>query len=246
MNFSECSSSYISNDAFVAANINMPGENGYESGLTDQEIEEDDENNSEEESEETEEETEDNNDDYYNEYIDYEYEPIEPTVNLTENIFYDSYFHEIIQVDHEYMDSEKKTGQYIIGICSGILENECYFTMTPLNALPQYCSGISSRTFLQYPFNKVYQYLFMNSCIMTIKPKIEIIKLYINAEYYNVAILKTIWLRIVQRTWKKIYKKRELIKNKRLSISSQLHFRIYGKYPQGFCVLPTIVGMIKR
>jgi len=240
MDLSECSTSSPEHNVFIATSINTEEENGYETSFTDEETED---NNQTENDEETEEDTDD---DYYNETIEYEYEPLEDTVNLMENTFYDSYFHEIYQVDNEYMNSEKQTGQYIIGFCSGILENDLHFTMTPLNALPQYCSGISCGSFLRFPFKKVYQYLFMNSCIVTIKPKIEIIKLYINPEYYYVAILKTVWLRIVQRTWKKIYKKRELINNKRLLISSQLHFRIYGKYPQGLCVLPTIHGMIKR
>ena len=61
-----------------------------------------------------------------------------------------------------------------------------------------------------------------------------------------IAILKTIWLRIIQRKWKKVFAERQdIIKKRRLnaSISSR---EIYGKWSQPCSNLPGLKGMLKE
>ena len=61
-----------------------------------------------------------------------------------------------------------------------------------------------------------------------------------------IAILKTVWLRIIQRKWKKVFAERQdIIKKRRLnaSISSR---EIYGKWSQPCSNLPGLKGMLKE
>lgn len=59
-----------------------------------------------------------------------------------------------------------------------------------------------------------------------------------------VAILKTFWLKIIQRKWKKIWKERQTILQNRKSISNILYKEIYGKWNKSCFYLPGIKGML--
>lgn len=54
------------------------------------------------------------------------------------------------------------------------------------------------------------------------------------------AIFKTFWLKIVQRAWKRIYKKRKEIIDKRKSFSAIKYREIHGKWPDNLNYLPSI------
>ena len=59
-----------------------------------------------------------------------------------------------------------------------------------------------------------------------------------------IAILKTFWLRIIQRKWKKIFEERKLIIKKR-SYPDSLYIRsITGKWPDKCIHLPGLKGML--
>jgi hypothetical protein len=59
-----------------------------------------------------------------------------------------------------------------------------------------------------------------------------------------VAILKTFWLRIIQRKWKKVFQERKNMIRNRLSLTS-LHIRqITGKWPKKYETLPGLKGML--
>lgn len=75
-----------------------------------------------------------------------------------------------------------------------------------------------------------------------LKPEIGL-KLYLSGGEC-VAILKTFWLRIIQRTWKKVYSKRVACLNRRIRISSLNHRTMTGRWPDDCLVLPTIHGML--
>jgi len=76
-----------------------------------------------------------------------------------------------------------------------------------------------------------------------IKPEIAEC-LYLNGEEEFVSILKTLWIRLIQRTWKKIYKIRQEIFKKRCKIDSILYREIHGKWPIGCNYLPSTSGML--
>ena len=60
----------------------------------------------------------------------------------------------------------------------------------------------------------------------------------------RIAILKTFWIRIIQRKWKKVFNERKLILNQRTS-PPNLYFRsIKGIWPNHCSILPGLKGML--
>lgn len=145
-------------------------------------------------------------------------------------------FDNIYLLESEFADSDKYSGQYIIGISCG-----------PFNPLftELFTAGVSSRTFFRFPFASVVHYLYCSSVVYLQSPTIDIIQIYVDPQDRYIAIKKTFWLRLVQRRWKKIYRERCDIWARRTHLSSLRYREIYGKYPVGLRVLPTIYGMMK-
>ena len=59
-----------------------------------------------------------------------------------------------------------------------------------------------------------------------------------------VAILKTFWIRLIQRTWKRIYKEKQRIIILRSQPKSIYYRQIYGNWDKNCMVLPKLEGMI--
>jgi len=77
-----------------------------------------------------------------------------------------------------------------------------------------------------------------------IKPEIaECIKL---PTLETIAIIKTIWIKIIQRKWKNIYKKRHDIYNLRKIPNNLLTRQITGKWPSNCNYLPGLSGMLNN
>ena len=60
----------------------------------------------------------------------------------------------------------------------------------------------------------------------------------------TVAILKTFWLRIVQRTWKRIFRERCNIINSRKTIYALYFRQMHGSWPANCARLPELKGML--
>ena len=75
-----------------------------------------------------------------------------------------------------------------------------------------------------------------------IKP--EIAECIVLPSGHNVSIIKTIWLRLIQRTWKRIYNEREQIIQKRATYASIKEREITGYWPKCLRVLPRMNGMM--
>ena len=61
-----------------------------------------------------------------------------------------------------------------------------------------------------------------------------------------VAILKTFWIKIIQRTWKKIYKKRCIVIALRKSPSSLFYRERHSKWPDNCLYLPSLQGLLSN
>ena len=59
-----------------------------------------------------------------------------------------------------------------------------------------------------------------------------------------IAILKTFWLRIIQRKWKKVFKHRNEIIKLRCNPSNLRYREIHGKWPSNCDNFPTLNGML--
>lgn len=58
-----------------------------------------------------------------------------------------------------------------------------------------------------------------------------------------IAIIKTFWIKIIQRKWKKIYKERQNLFMKRCSVQALKHRELTGKWPDNL-IYPSIRGML--
>jgi hypothetical protein len=76
-----------------------------------------------------------------------------------------------------------------------------------------------------------------------IKPEIAECIYLKNNEY--IAILKTFWIRLVQRTWKRVFNERHIVILKRKSPVSLNYRLIHGKWPNNCNYLPSLYGMLK-
>jgi hypothetical protein len=100
-------------------------------------------------------------------------------------------------------------------------KNFCNLSL-PHTLLRNYNNIIENPRYLNLEIGKIY-YLKGNECV---------------------CILKTFWLKIVQRAWKKIYKIRKLILQYRCRPDSLLYKQFSGKWPENCSHMPSIKGMM--
>ena len=127
------------------------------------------------------------------------------------------------------------------------IERDCQnFLIQDIRKFQEYIllSSISAKSFLNYDIGDVCSYLTDYSISYITNPNVQIMKLFIqNNGVYNV-VLKTHWLRLVQRKWKKIYKEKQKIIKERSSIKNILLREINGKYNNYLDNYPCLSGML--
>lgn len=99
---------------------------------------------------------------------------------------------------------------------------------------------VSSQSFFKYEFTMVMEYLTDFLTSFSYQPKVDIILLHINNYGVYRAILKTFWLKIIQRRWKKIMKQRHDIR-KIIRRSDYIYKRELG---QTYIEYPALRGMM--
>lgn len=124
--------------------------------------------------------------------------------------------------------------------------NICTFKQLNMNAVEDMCNlynqGYLDRInqLSQHKFIRNYHNIITNPNY--IKPEIGE-KIYLPSGHC-VCIIKTIWLKLVQRAWKKTYKNRIDIIKKRCSIHSIKIRVITGNWPENCRYLPNIRGIL--
>ena len=102
---------------------------------------------------------------------------------------------DIYDNDGEFMDAEKTDGSYYIGL-AGYVENQ---------REPILLSSISATAFMENEHDDILEYLTGYSTSRVANPALDIIKLCVDdRQTYNV-VIKTHWLRLIQRKWKRVY-----------------------------------------
>jgi hypothetical protein len=81
-----------------------------------------------------------------------------------------------------------------------------------------------------------------NNIIFKIKPEITECSYTTTGEM--LCVIKTIWIKLIQRTWKKIYKLRQDVLQKRITVSSLRYRELYNKWPSYCYYCPTLRGML--
>jgi hypothetical protein len=157
------------------------------------------------------------------------------SVNDTNNDIIDTIYRE----DTVHVEAHRTHHKYYIGICK--LVNLDYYLMV---------NSISNNFFFKYSYELCLQYLKMYSIVHVPNSIIEIMKLEIKNDCYNVddvytIVKKTYWIRLIQRHWKKVMKQRKEMYLRRGSISSLKHFETSGRYPANLNSMPGLAGMLR-
>jgi hypothetical protein len=107
--------------------------------------------------------------------------------------------------EYDFVTTEKETGKYYLGIPRYVKR-----THRDRNYRIVLENSISVPTFYAYPFNEVLLYLSLYSFEFPVFPeRVDIVQMDISTDGVYTVIIKTFWLRIVQRTWKRVYQQRK-------------------------------------
>jgi hypothetical protein len=88
---------------------------------------------------------------------------------------------------------------------------------------------------LPHPFIRNYQNIILNKKYL----QLHLAKNILLESGEMICIIKTYWIRIIQRTWKRIYKERQMIIQKRKNPLSILYFQQNGKWPKDCSIYPS-------
>jgi hypothetical protein len=115
-------------------------------------------------------------------------------------------------------------------------------------------SRITPRTYFKYENKHVCKYLDYASCSENVstKPYPEIMKLEITKTHYSgnlecevySVLIKTHWIKIIQRRWKKILEEQNRITMGRGSIANLRFFEMNGRHLPKYSVLPRLRGCL--
>uniref|UniRef100_A0A6C0HTK7 Uncharacterized protein n=1 Tax=viral metagenome TaxID=1070528 RepID=A0A6C0HTK7_9ZZZZ len=138
-------------------------------------------------------------------FISYDDEDDDYSISTEEEIEFDTLFEE----ESEHLFQEKVDKQYYIGLATQI-EGDDFLVMA---------NTISTKGFLKNPYHKLLHYLWLHSIIRVKQPKIDILKLVIRSDGVYTVVIKTFWLRVFQRRWKRIFRESQekLMKRKSLN-----------------------------
>ena len=144
---------------------------------------------------------------------------------------YDNIYNEIINIDNIKVKNKK----YYIGMCF-LLDNHFIYE----NKIP-------NKIFYKYKNSILIDYLIEYSSIEPNWRRLEIIKIDIKTDLngfktYN-CILKTYYIRLVQRTWKRVFKELKNIINNTYLIINYIKQREIGLIKR--LILPGLNGMLK-
>ena len=167
----------------------------------------------------------------------------------------DAYDH-IYNEDEQHVLSDKIHNKYYIGKCYNFQEdiedsysNEHIFlsiSVSPITFFRHSYSDIMSYLNIFGSFNcfNYYNNIFNRNRIQnTDIMKAIVIEHSDNYQLYTV-ILKTFWLRLIQRHWKKVYKQQHCIIRQRCKIKNMRYREIHGTYPEKIARLPGIKGLL--
>jgi len=170
---------------------------------------------------------------------------------------------QIYDEDAEHIEEFKENDTYYIGVCYRETKESRMDSKSIIIEM-----SISSRIFLKYSYNLIYKLLGGENLTKdeqynkvykhwlyyhkNRELQIQIFKTnYKNLDQHPFdwdlgVIIKTFWLRLVQRTWKRIYKERKEIIKKRMQPITLHHRSLHGRWPTGLNHLPTIRGMMNN
>ena len=171
--------------------------------------------------------------------------------SLTVDDAYDYIYDE----DEEHVLSDKVHNKYYIGKCYKFQEHieDSYSNEHIFLSI-----SVSPNTFFRHSYFDIANYLnvfgsfncfnyYNNLFNRRHIQNIDIMKMAMiehnNFQMYTV-IVKTYWLRLVQRHWKKVYKQQSYIVRQRCKIQNMRYREVHGYYPEKINKFPLLKGML--
>lgn len=160
----------------------------------------------------------------------------EPSMDVIEEV------DEIHNMDYQHLYSEKENKKYYIGICCEMTVNHSLHL--PTESIYLMVNSISSTTYFNWSHESSLRYLYYYGMTPMHNPKVDIMQLHILDDGTYSVIIKTFWLKLIQRKWKKIYQIRRRVLENRLQISSLYHREIHGDWPVHMRTMPGLHGLM--
>ena len=155
-----------------------------------------------------------------------------------DGIEYDSINNE----DALHFYSEKENGKYYIGLCHLYLSRRNNSTVQVTHWL--LCTSVSANSFFRHSYDNINNYLYYYGLVRIPQHEVQIMQVDRLADETCAVTIKTYWLRLVQRHWKKTYCKRSNMVRHRRSPQMQHYSQIHGKYPYCISLLPSLKWML--
>jgi len=157
------------------------------------------------------------------------------TSELSDDYEEDDIVENIFDREERFLDEDKEDGVYYIGLPCLMLSRREWILQI----------AIQPKTMLSNKMNDVMRYLIDYSVTRIRSPTMHIMKLDIsNTGAYNV-VLKTHWLRLVQRTWKRVFKERKQFVNNCKTPRSILYRQTHGQWENNR-KFPGVKGMLRK
>lgn len=144
--------------------------------------------------------------------------------------------YDIENYEEAYIDCEKQNGNYYLGSC----------VYTRETGAIQLSTAISVDALFKYNICAIQLYLEEYDMHRGSMSSVHIMQLDIKPDGEYCAIIKTFWLKIIQRAWKTQFAKRKTAIRMRGRIQSQYYFMIHGRYPEGLTHIPGIRGLLRQ
>jgi hypothetical protein len=141
---------------------------------------------------------------------------------------------DIYHDDSLHMYSDKEHGKNYIGVCKKSRNRDIYVM----------ANSVSARTFYRHQFSRIMLYLHCYSIVYVSDKKMDIMNLNILEDGTYAVIIKTFWLRLIQRHWKKTFQQRKKVIRGRSNMNSLRIREITGKFPAGLNRVPSLHGML--
>lgn len=147
-----------------------------------------------------------------------------------DNIYYD---------EQDYYDDVRNDKSNHLGLCKKY-EYSTYQSYVLLNV-------VNVNSFFKYHFESILMFISGYSLVYVSEPTIDIVQVHHykidNNEIVYDCIIKTHYLRLIQRCWKRQMHIREQIIKRRMSIHSIMYRERNGKWPDGLNIMPGLYGM---
>ena len=150
---------------------------------------------------------------------------------------YDDHDDESEQDDLSYGPEEPSSTKYNLVLCE-LYNNEIHGVS----------SGEINYHYLTHLRLKFLDTEFIKNFLTNFSPesKLEIAECIYLPSDHCVSIIKTYWIKLIQRTWKKIYKEQKNIIKKRSNPNSLKYREIYGKWPNNCLNYPGLRGILSN